>query len=247
MRQNIYNDETFFAGYRDLREKPDTYNDLIEQPAMRAMLPPLTGATVLDLGCGFGDLSAHCVAQGAERVVAEDISEKMLALGRERNSSAKIERLCMAMEDLTFAPETFDVIVSSLALHWVADYAGVVRNVARWLKPGGVFAYSVEHPISTARRTAEGWICYEAGRKLHWPVDDYQDEGIRQFNWFVEGVVKYHRTLATLLTSLMQSGLTVTDVCEPAADRATIARLPYYEATRRFPPFLVIRSDKKEA
>lgn len=245
MRQNIYDDTAFFAGYQDLREKPNNFNNLVEQPALRGMLPPLAGLAVLDLGCGFGDLAAYCVEQGAVSIVATDISAKMLALGREKNPSPLIDYRQVAMEDLDFAPGTFDLVISSLALHYVADYRGLVVKVARWLRPSGHFVYSVEHPICTARRADQGWLYDEDGQKLCWPVDDYQIEGRREFSWFVDGVVKYHRTLTTLLNTLVGSGLTVSAVCEPSATEETIARLPYYESTRRFPSFLLVQSRKE--
>ena len=92
MRQNIYDDEAFFQGYADLRAQPGNLNDLVEQPALRALLPPLAGASVLDMGCGAGDLSAYCAGQGAARVVGADISERMLALARERRTRIRTSR-----------------------------------------------------------------------------------------------------------------------------------------------------------
>ncbi len=51
-RQNIFDNETFFEGYKSLRELDTNYNDLLEQPTMRKLLPDLMGKAVLDLGCG---------------------------------------------------------------------------------------------------------------------------------------------------------------------------------------------------
>ena len=48
-RQNIFNNETFFSGYKALRDSDCNANDLIEQPAMRKLLPDLNGKSVLDL------------------------------------------------------------------------------------------------------------------------------------------------------------------------------------------------------
>ena len=59
MPQNIYDDETFFAGYRQLRDTDAGINGAVKIPAMRALLPPLAGCTVLDLGCGFGDFARY--------------------------------------------------------------------------------------------------------------------------------------------------------------------------------------------
>ncbi|MBV9849972.1 MAG: class I SAM-dependent methyltransferase [Armatimonadetes bacterium] len=246
MRQNIYDDETFFTGYRALRDTADNFNNLVEQPALRALLPPLGGKVVLDLGCGFGDLAAYCVAQGAARVTATDISTRMLAQARERNALPQIEYVKSAMEDLDFPPASVDLVVSSLALHYVADYAGLVRKVAGWLTAGGDFVFSVEHPICTAQKADQTWLRDEAGRKLCWPVDDYSDEGRREFGWYVPGVIKYHRTVSTLLNGLMEAGLAVAGVQEPVASEETIRRLPEYAATRRVPPFLLVKSNKPE-
>lgn len=46
--QNIYDNDTFFKGYKTLRESENNYNDLLEQPAMAKLLPDLTDKTVLD-------------------------------------------------------------------------------------------------------------------------------------------------------------------------------------------------------
>lgn len=48
--QNIYDNDTFFEGYRTMRAGETNYNDLLEQPAMAKMLPDLTRKNVLDLG-----------------------------------------------------------------------------------------------------------------------------------------------------------------------------------------------------
>ncbi len=134
--------------------------------------------------------------------------------------------------------------LSSLALHYVRDFAGIVGSVARWLRQGGSFVFSVEHPICTAQKADPTWLRDGAGERLCWPVDDYSDEGEREFAWYVPGVIKYHRTISTLLNTVTQNGLVVTEVMEPTASEATIHRLPEYASSRRVPPFLVVKSSK---
>ena len=77
-KQNIFDDQIFFEGYKALRDGDFNANDLIEQPAMRKRLPKLEGKSVLDLGCGYGHNCIDFVHRGAKRVVGVDISEKML-------------------------------------------------------------------------------------------------------------------------------------------------------------------------
>ena len=245
VRQNIYDDEAFFQGYAELRASPGNLNDLVEQPALRALLPPLAGASVLDMGCGAGDLSAYCAGQGAARVVGADISEKMLALARSQNAHPAIEYVRMAIEDLSFAPATFDVVVSSFAVHYVQDYAALTVNVSRWLRSGGAFLYSTEHPMTTARKAGEqNWIRDAVGNRLYWPIDDYGDEGERRFHWFVDGVAKYHRTMATLVNGLLGAGLAVTQLIEPVASEEALRQEPGLASLARFPNCFLVKSVK---
>ena len=74
----------------------------------------------------------------------------MLAVARQKTSAPNVEYRCCAIEDADFADGSFDIVLSSLALHYVEDYTGVVQNVHRMLRPGGVFLFSCEHPVFTA-------------------------------------------------------------------------------------------------
>lgn len=51
-KQNIFDDQTFFTEYQKLRDNRANYNNLIEQPAMKKLMPDTAGKTVLNLGCG---------------------------------------------------------------------------------------------------------------------------------------------------------------------------------------------------
>ena len=66
MKQNIYDDPKFFAGYSQLRRHESGLNMAVDQPAMRSLLPPLTNKHVLDLGCGFGKMCLYAIEQGAD-------------------------------------------------------------------------------------------------------------------------------------------------------------------------------------
>jgi SAM-dependent methyltransferase len=68
--QNIYDDPTFFAGYRGLPRSLEGLDGAPEWPALRAMLPDLKDRRVLDLGCGFGWFSRWAREAGASRVLA---------------------------------------------------------------------------------------------------------------------------------------------------------------------------------
>jgi len=242
--QNIYDDPRFFAAYKNLRDTNSGLNDVLEQPALHALLPDPQNLSVLELGCGMGQFARWCAEHGAEAVVGTDISRKMLDVAQKENAHPKVRYLSAAMETVTFPDATFDLIVSSLALHYVEDYLGLVRRVSGWLRPGGLFVYSTEHPICTADDTSAGWVQDDSGKKLFWRVDNYGDEGKREQTWFVEGVVKYHRKVSTLLNGLGAAGLAIEQVQEPEATAEALSERPSLIEQRRRPPFLLISARK---
>ena len=87
-------------------------------------------------------------------------------------------------------------------------------------------------------------MCDDAGNKLYWPVDDYQDEGERRVHWFVDGVAKYHRTMAALVNGLVAAGLTVTQLVEPVASEAALYQEPWLATLARCPTCVIIQSIK---
>jgi SAM-dependent methyltransferase len=138
----------------------------------------------------------------------------MLKVAREKVTHASVSFERIAMEDARFPEGSFDVVLSSLALHYVADYAALDRKVHDWLAPGGSFVFSVEHPVYTAQGSQD-W-CYSAdGEIRHFPVDHYFSEGPRRTVFLGEPVVKYHRTLTTCLGALMDAGFLLRKVVEP--------------------------------
>lgn len=176
--QNIYDNPAFFAGYSQIPRSVEGLDAVYEWPAFQRLLPPsLVDCRILDLGCGLGYFAREARFRGARSVVGVDISERMLADARSRSDDAGISYVRSSLE--AFEPEAdgFDLVVSMLALHYMDDYAGVLRRVARCLVPGGRFAFSVEHPIYTANGTSD-WHHGPDGTQEHWPVDHYRDEGM---------------------------------------------------------------------
>ncbi|PRY21270.1 methyltransferase family protein [Aliiruegeria haliotis] len=103
------------------------------------------GATVLDAGCGSG-ASAFPAAEAvgsSGRVVAIDLSEPLLALGREKvakNGLQNLEFLCRDMTSLDYPEQSFDAVVSSLSIFFVEDMDAQVRRFWSLLRPGGTLA-----------------------------------------------------------------------------------------------------------
>ncbi|MGH7393134.1 MAG: class I SAM-dependent methyltransferase, partial [Candidatus Rokuibacteriota bacterium] len=242
--QNIYDDPGFFAGYSTLERFGAGWERAVEHADLLALLPDVDGRRVLDLGCGAGQLARHLATIGAAEVVGIDVSERMLALARAEWAHPRVTYRRGAVEEVTFSPARFDLVVSSLVLHYVDDYRGLVRRIAEWLPPGGVLVYSTEHPIFTARLPGDGWVLDAAGRRTRWGLDRYADEGAREETWFVPGVRKIHRTLATLINGLVDAGLVVERVVEPIPGEPWLHSRPLARDERRRPMFLLVRARK---
>lgn len=175
MTQNIYDDATFFAAYSRLPRSLSGLDGAPEWPALRALLPAMRGLNVLDLGCGFGWFCRWARQQGAARIVGIDVSENMRA--RTMTDDPAIGYTRADLEHLDLPAASFELVYSSLALHYIEDLERLMARVQACLVAGGRLVFSVEHPLMTAP-TYPGWSVDAAGRKA-WPIDTYLDEGAR--------------------------------------------------------------------
>ena len=241
MKQNKYDEPEFFAAYSRLLRSRHGLAAGLEWTAFRTLLPDLRDKRVLDLGCGFGWHCHYAQEHGARTVIGIDLSEKMLERARTTTHSPGIEYHRCAIEDIDFPANQFDVVISSLALHYVESFDQVCQRVFHCLTQKGVFVFSVEHPIFTAL-PAQSWYHGPNGERLHWPVDNYQEEGRRQTNWLTKNVIKYHRTIATYVNTLIDSHFLIKRLEEPKPPPDTTD--PDVQDQSRRPPFLLIAAVK---
>jgi SAM-dependent methyltransferase len=245
--QNVYDDAEFFAGYSRLERFGEEWGAAFEHADFVALLPNPSGLRVLDLGCGAGQLSLYLAHHGAAEVVGVDVSETMLELARSERAGDRITYIRESMESLRLPQGRFDLVVSSLAFHYVEDYASLMGRIAAWLTPGGHLVYSTEHPVFTARASDDGWVRNPSGDPQAWAIDRYAIEGRREEHWFRPGVVKFHRTVSTLLTGLLDAGLSIERVVEPSPTDAALKDHPNWEYELKRPTFLLIRAGKSSS
>ncbi len=246
-RQNIYDDETFFEGYKNLRQNKNSANELFEKPALFSLLPDLNGKSILDLGCGYGENCLKFRRMGASRITGVDISSKMLSIAKKENCDPQIEYRNMAMEDLALMDKKFDIVVSSLALHYVKDYPALVKEVHRLLNGGGYFIFSQEHPINTCFTSGERWTRNAEGKKIFANISNYSVDGMRESKWFVECVQKYHRTFSTVINTLIEQDFSIIKILEPVPDEKTVREHPEQSDLLHKPDFLLVKAQKPKA
>ncbi|WDR04687.1 methyltransferase domain-containing protein [Devosia rhodophyticola] len=242
MAQNIYDQPAFFAQYSQLPRSREGLAGAPEWPVVRAMLPPLANKRVLDLGCGFGAFCRWAHEQGAAKITGVDLSEKMLQTARERGLGLPID---YQQADLAhYQPDSagFDLVFSSLAVHYLADFDALCARLRDGLRAGGGFVFSMEHPIFATRATPD-WINGDGDNRA-WAITDYGKEGERVTNWLADGVVKYHRKLSTCLNSLLANGFVLDAIEEWTPTSVDLAQNPQLADEIIRPMLLIVGAHK---
>ena len=239
MKENRYDDPNFFEKYNQMSRSRQGLSGAGEWDTLRPLLPDLRGKEVLDLGCGLGWHAVYAADQGASRVIGTDISEKMLEKAARINARPQIEYRKQAFEDSDFGENSFDLVLSSLMVHYLESYDQFLDQVSAWLRPGGRLIFTVEHPLFTAEGSQQ-WYCDSQGRPLHFPVDRYFLEGERNAVFLEEPVVKYHRTLTTYLEGLLKRGFLLEHVVEPQPTLTMLAEIPGMKDELRRPMMLIV-------
>ena len=232
MKQNIYDNNEFFKQYEALRERKNNYNNLLEQPNFLMLVPKLKEKIVLDIGCGMGDFATYCISQGAKHVTGIDISLNMITAAIKRHKH----------EHLNFM--NIDFISSSLVFHYIEDFQLLIKKISTALNGGGTLLFSIEHPIVTANKGGVDWVSNQDGDLLHFAMDRYQEEGLRTQTWLVDNVMTYHRTLSTILNTLIEAGLNIEKIIEPTPTIEAEKNLPGLSKEFRRPSFLIVRARK---
>jgi SAM-dependent methyltransferase len=208
------------------------WNALYERPTTLALLPEVSDIDVLDAGCGHGWYADWLARHGA-RVVAVDRSVAMVALAQERLKG----RARVIQGDVThlrelLADETFDLVLSSLVLHYLADLSAVFTECARLLRPGGALVFSTHHPVHDSVGILDpGYLKAEL-------IEE-------EWGWLGEKMRYYRRPLRDLTDPLADAGFVIERICEPTPSEELKLKDPKgYDRLCRLPAFIFVRARK---
>jgi SAM-dependent methyltransferase len=239
--QNIYDDPDFHGAYRSLPRSEQGLDGAPEWPVVAALLPPLAGRDVVDLGCGLGAFARWAAEQGAH-VDAFDLSQRMLARAAELTpDGAAIDFWRADLDTLELSPAGYDLAYSALTLHYLSDLPRLLATVHRALRPDGSLVLTVEHPIYTAPVSTD--FVEVDGRRV-WPLDQYGKEGARLRDWLAPGVRKQHRTLGTWVSSLVDAGFRIRRVVDWCPSAEQVAARPDLADEVDRPMFLLVAAGR---
>ena len=127
--------------------------------------------------------------------------------------------------------ETFDVILSSLVLHYLANLSDTFREWARLLRPSGTLVFSTHHPIHQASLLDPGYL--------------YAELIEEEWGWLGEKMRYYRRPLRDLIEPLTAAGFVIERISEPTPGEALKTKDPKgYELLCRLPAFIFVRARK---
>ncbi len=136
----------------------------------------LAPEAVLDLGCGTGHGAAALAARWPRAcVIALDASPAMLEEASRRDGGSRIERLCAEAEAIPLPDTSMDLVFSNLLLPWCEDIDAVFAEVARILKPRGLFTFTTFGPDTLVELRA-AWRAAGGGGAQH-PFTDMHNLG----------------------------------------------------------------------
>jgi len=176
------------------------------------LLGDVAGRRVLEVGAGSAQCSRWLTAQGVA-VVATDVAPGMLAAGRamDERLGTHVPMVAADARALPFADSSFDVAFTAFgAISFVPDAGRIHRDVARVLRPGGRWVFSVTHPVR--------WMFPDDpsahGMTVRRPYGDRRPYVETDSSGEVS-YAEYHHTVGDHVRGLAGAGFVIEDLLEP--------------------------------
>lgn len=220
------------------------YGPLAPREEELNLLGYVTGAKVLDIGCGSGHSLQYMDQQRAGELWGVDFSKTQIETARE------LLNLCESPVHLFESPMEkdpglpkgyFDIVYSIYALGWTTDLQQTIRNIHQYLKPGGIFVFSWEHPLFSR---AELINCELRFNKSYHEEGSYDHDA-----WHAPAIMQQFK-VSTYINTLIACGFQIEKVIEEVSlseeDKERHTNRWYsYEKAKMMPTTLIIKSKKQ--
>lgn len=220
------------------REEDSTWNRYLDLPAIEKLLAPLPAPRhVLDLGCGSGVLAAWLKERGGQ-IAGIDFSETLIEIAR--RETPDVEFTVGDIRQTPFADASFDLVVSALVMHYLRDLEPAFAEVARVLKPGGSFIFTMHHPVMEVLQVNDSDLSHATMRPY------FHNE---EYRWRMLGdmeLVSYHHTFEDISNALFAHGFVIEQIREARFVEEAKDRYPqYYTRTNTYPSFVGFRACRR--
>lgn len=215
--------------------KDNSFNAYFERPSFLAMLPDLKNKSILDLGCGPGENLKIFLGEKCSGITAVDISQAMVDIVKERyGSGVNVYRQNLNRGIPGERDSDYDLVVSSLAVHYIRNFNLLFKDIYRVLKKKGFFVFSTHHPLLDFSFSNSG--------------DYFKTEKLTQ-TWQTIGrpveVSFYRRPLSATFKALTDAGFNITGISEGITSGRLKSVFPEdYKRLRSTPFFLFVKCRK---
>lgn len=238
--------------YDELLEKDsDSYQAKVIAPNLLRILDLQSGEVVFDLACGQGYFSNIFAKQKGVKVVASDLSRKLVEKAAEKNKNIDFH-VAPAHKSFFLEDESVDTVVVVLAIQNIENVSQVFAECDRVLKKGGRIVLVLNHPSFRVPQASDWYFADGIQSRL---VDKYLTEskisidmtpGERDPKKKIK-TISFHRPLQYYVKLLSKNGLAITRL-EEWISHKTSQRGPRAEAEDRarkeIPMFMCIEATK---
>ncbi len=204
-----------------------------ERPGTWSLLPKqLKDLQILDIGCGSGWYAEQLIKAGSQ-ITAIDVSARMVELTEKRlKGQGRVIQADLEKPLDFLAANTFDLIIAPLMIHYIQDWSALMQELARILKPNGLFIFSTHQPHSEFQI---------------FKLNNYFTQQVVQDYWpsLNVHVQFYHHTLHDLTESLYHAGFLIERMIEPLPQDGLQQDPHLYQLITTQPWFLFVRAIKK--
>ena len=236
---------------RDVRAGFDVYRDLFTFPAFLEALPSIDGKDVIDFGCGEGTNTRDFAQQGA-RLTGIDISSQMIGHARQAEEADPLDigyHIASYSDHCGLPDQSFDAVVSTMALMDGPDLEGAMREAFRLLRPNGFLHFSVLHPCFIT--PGLGWEKDAEGRTTSLRVARYFDKTSFLERWrfgdrpkdedvMPFAIPRFPRTMSDYLNAVASAGFVISRIDEPRPTSKACEAVPRFSRWRDLGAFLLI-------
>ncbi|MCA9385597.1 class I SAM-dependent methyltransferase [Candidatus Dojkabacteria bacterium] len=222
-----------------LSETKDPFKKEIDTPRFLKLLGNVSGKSILDIGCGNGEFCRLLSSKGAS-VMGLDGSERMIAEAKKVCTNCVYVRCDLMSEVIPFEEDTFDIVTAKMLLMNIASIPLVCKKIRRILKPGGIFAVDVVHPVRTIlKKYSKTSIKYDEDL-------DYFSEKRGEVNFQGAKFPFYYRPVEKYINDILSSGFQLDLIKETYITEEFVEKYPETEDKLRNPLTLhmVFRNDK---
>ncbi|WP_100011734.1 class I SAM-dependent methyltransferase [Lentibacillus sediminis] len=201
------------------------------------------GAKILEIGCGSGHSLQYMDQKNAGELWGLDLSKKQIKAANKllKNSNSTINLFESPMEEDPGLPDNyFDIVFSIFALGWTTNLHKTLSNVNKYLKPGGTFIFSWEHPLFNRVSSKEDSLIFNK---------PYHEEGPYTHEAWTDPAIMQQYRLSTYVNSLINHGFKINRIVEDVRlsedDIKKHSNSWYlYEKAKFLPTTLIIKSQK---